>query len=132
MQHPPAKTQQEVHAAAMLSWITRTVVPYLPVTKSLSPALEVSTSRYLIAGAVGAYWSGFSGMQTHLSALILRFQSGLVGDRGMRVGVDKSAKLEGRSELGSRGLARFGRSVNDELHFLRPREDVPAEFWPQL
>lgn len=39
MHHPLAKTQREVHAVAMLPWITRTVVPYLPVIKRLTPAL---------------------------------------------------------------------------------------------
>ena len=64
MHHPPAKTQREAHAAAMLPWITRTVVPYLPVIKSLIPALEVETRRWYIAAAVGAYRPSSSGMQT--------------------------------------------------------------------
>jgi hypothetical protein len=47
MQHPPAKTLREVHAATMLPWITTTVAPYLPEIKDLVPALEVQDEQVL-------------------------------------------------------------------------------------
>ena len=42
VQHEPAKTLHQVHAATMLPWITTTVAPYLPEIRDQSPVLEVN------------------------------------------------------------------------------------------